>query len=258
MTTGTRCWKKKIAKNEDDAKRMMEAARHNNRLLEIGYQRYYNPTYIASYENIIKPGLLGDVYYARTAWHRNSDWRRKEESPANFDPSKWGYPDWEHLLNWRMYRKYSEGLMAELGSHKMAVVNWFFNDAPTAVSTYGTIARYKDGREVNDHVYATYEYPGGRSATFTSIESNAFDNAYEMFMGTKGTLILENENEAYLFNEGGRETKVEVSQQTPGPVTDASPTKPGDTTGRTVNAPAGNTGAERNIAYQNEKAEFCA
>jgi len=249
---------KMIAKNEDDARRMMEAARRNNRLLEIGYQRYYNPTYIASYENIIKPGLLGDVYYARTAWHRNSDWRRKEEAPANFDGSKWGYPDWEHLLNWRMYRKYSEGLMAELGSHKMAVVNWFLNDAPTAVSTYGTIARYKDGREVNDHVYATYEYPGGRSATFTSIESNAFDNAYEMFMGTKGTLILENENEAYLFNEGGRETKVEVSQQTPGPVTDASATKPGDTTGRTVNAPAGNTGTDRNIAYQNEKAEFCA
>ena len=37
-----------------------------------------------------------------------------------------------------------------------------------------------------DHVYATFEYPLGRTAVFTSIESNAFDHYYEMFMGTKG------------------------------------------------------------------------
>ena len=53
-----------------------------------------------------------------------------------------------------------------------------------------------------DHIYATFEYPGGRTATFSSIQSNAFDDAYEMFMGTKGTLILKHETEAYLFNEG--------------------------------------------------------
>src|SRR5258707_1247328 len=79
---------KMIAKSEDDGKKMMEAAHRNNRLLEIGYQRYYNPTYIAAYENIIKPGVLGDVYFARTAWHRNADWRKKEEAPANFDGGK--------------------------------------------------------------------------------------------------------------------------------------------------------------------------
>ena len=37
---------------------------------------------------------------------------------------------------------------------------------------------------------------------FTSIESNAFDNYYEAYYGTKGTLILKGEVEAYLFEEG--------------------------------------------------------
>lgn len=253
---------KMMAKNEADCARMIEAARRNNRVLEIGYQRYYNPVYQAAYNNIIKQGLLGDVYYARMAWHRNSTWRRQEEPPsANFDPGRWGYPDWEHLSNWRMYKEYSEGLMAELGSHKVAVSNWFFEGPPESVYMSGGINYYKDGREVFDHVYATLDYPGGRTATFTSIQTNAFEDAYEAFEGTKGTLILRNETEAYLFNEGeGQATRVEVSRQgsgPAGPVADASATRAADSPGRTINA-SPQAQAERGISYKNEIAEFCS
>jgi predicted dehydrogenase len=250
---------KMMAKTEADCLRMIDAARRNKRVLEIGYQRYYNPIYQAAYNNIVKQGLLGDVYYARLAWHRNSTWRRKEEPPSpDFDPSRWGYPDWEHLLNWRMYSQYSEGLMAELGSHKMAAANWFFDAAPQAVYASSGVYRYKDGREVPDHIYATYEYSGGRTATFTSIQSNALDGAYEMYMGTKGTLILSNETEAYLFNEGeGQSTRVEVSRQSSSPILDASATRPADSTGRAIN-PATGAQTERASAYKNEIAEFCS
>ncbi len=37
---------------------------------------------------------------------------------------------------------------------------------------------------------------------FSSIESNAFDDYYEMYMGTKGTLIMNREQDALLFEEG--------------------------------------------------------
>jgi predicted dehydrogenase len=250
---------KMIAKSEADCVRMIEAMRRNKRVLEIGYQRYYNPVYQAAYHNIVKQGLLGEVHFARLVWHRNGNWRRKEDPPAaNFDPSKWGYPDWEHLLNWRLYKQYSEGLVAELGSHLITATNWFFESAPESVYCTGNISRFKDGREVFDHVYATLEYPGGRTATFSSIESNAFEDHYEMFLGTKGTLILQNENEVYLFNEGeSQTTRVEVSTQTAAPVADASATRPADAPGRTVNA--ANQGlTDRGISYKNEIAEFCA
>ncbi len=250
---------KMMAKSEADCLRMIDASRRNKRLLEIGYQRYYNPMYQAAYGSIIKQGLLGDVYYARLAWHRNSTWRRKEEPPSpDFDPGKWGYPDWDHLLNWRMYKQYSEGLMAELGSHQITAASWFFDSTPEAVYTAGGISRYKDGREVSDHIYATFEYPGGRTATFSSIQSNAFEDACEMFMGTKGTLILRHEVEAYLFNEGeSQSTGVEVSPQTSGPVADASATRPPDSPGRSIGAPAGD-GGEKSSAYKLEIAEFCS
>jgi predicted dehydrogenase len=250
---------KMMAKSEAECSRMIDAMRKNKRILEIGYQRYYNPIYQAAFKNIVKPGLLGDVFFARLVWHRNANWRRNENPPAaNFDPSRWGYPDWEHLLNWRLYKKYSEGLVAELGSHQITAVNWFFDSAPDAAYTTGGVDRFKDGREVFDHVYSTFEYPGGRTATFSSIESNAFEDAYEMYMGTKGTLILRREIEAYLFTEGeGSTTRVEVSPRTSEPVADSSATRPADSPGRTVNA-ATQTQTERNIAYRNEIAEFCS
>jgi predicted dehydrogenase len=250
---------KMMAKSEADCLRMIEAARRNKKTLEIGYQRYYNPIYQAAYNNIIKQGMLGEVYSARLAWHRNSTWRKTEEAPsADFDPSAWGYPDWEHLLNWRMYKQYSEGLMAELGSHQVTATSWFFDAAPEAVYTAGSISRFKDGREVFDHIFATFEYPGGRTATFSSIQSNAFEDAYEMFMGTKGTLILKHETEAYLFTEGETQsTRVEVSQKSPGPVVDASASRAPDSPGRALNSAAGGQ-TDKSNAYKNEIAEFCS
>ena len=171
--------------------RMRDAAAKSGRLLEIGYQRCYNQVYQAAYEGIVKAGGLGEIYLARLAWHRNGNWRRSGNPPSpDYDPSKWGYPTWEHLLNWRLYTRYSRGLLAELGSHQVNVANWFFDSTPEAVLGTGGIHRFKDGREVFDHVYVTFEYPGGRTAVFSTIESNAFDCNYEVFFGTKGTLVL--------------------------------------------------------------------
>jgi predicted dehydrogenase len=260
---------KMMAKTEPDCRRMLEAARRNNRVLEIGYQRYYNPMYQATYDNIIKAGVLGDVYHARLVWHRGNNWRRKQDPPApDYNPSKWGYPDWDHLLNWRVYRQYSEGLVAELGSHMLTVANWFFDSAPEAVYTTGGINRFKD-REVFDHVYATFDYPGGRNVTFSSIESNGFEEAYEMFLGTKGTLVLKRETEAYLFPEKGAEggpapaaqvTKVETSPQSANPIADASATRPtNDPQGRTADAGAATQQqTDRGLSYRDEIAGFCA
>jgi predicted dehydrogenase len=146
--------------------------------------------------------------------------------------------------------------LCELGSHQLNATSWFLDSAPEAVYTTGGTFRFKDGREVYDHVYATFDFPGGRTATFSSIQSNAFEANYEMFMGTKGTLIMSREFDAFLFHEGeNSNTRVEVSRQN-GPVADASATQAADSTARTVDAPV--TGLQdKGISYKNEIAEFC-
>jgi predicted dehydrogenase len=208
--------------------RMQQAAAKNNRVLEIGYQRNYNPLYEAAFEGIFNKGVLGDIYLSRILWHRNGNWRRQAQPPSpDYDPSTWGYPTFEHLLNWRLYWKYSKGLFAELASHQVNIVNQVFGASPEAVSASGGVYRFKDGREAYDHVYATFDYAGGRTAVFSSIESNAFDDYYEMYMGTKGTLILRRETDAMLFEEGNAErlTGLEVTARGNGPVIDASETQ---------------------------------
>ncbi len=241
---------KMIAKTRDGYRAMIETARKNNRVLEIGYQRNYNPVYRTAYEGIIKTGVLGEVYSIRLSWGRNANWRRVQAPPAkDYDPSKWGYPTWEHLVNWRLYWRYSEGLFAELGSHQVNAANWFLGAIPERVQAMGGVYRFKDGREVPDHVFATFEYPGGITGTFSSIESNAFDERFEMFFGTKGTLIMHNENEALLFDEGtgaARPTGVETTPKGPGALLETSETKPAQAAGAgaPVRAPNAAPGAE--------------
>jgi predicted dehydrogenase len=241
---------------------MRAAAERNRNVLEIGYQRNYNPMYQAAYDGIIKTGTLGDIYHVRLAWHRNGTWRRKGEPPAkDYDPSKWGYPSFEHLYNWRLYWKYSQGLMAELCSHQVNATNWFLGCEPAAVIASGGLYRFPENREVYDHVYATFEYPDGRTAVFSSIESNAFDDYYEMYLGTKGTLIMLREREALLFEEGGgRQTGIEVTPAGAGAVAQSSETMAANTNQagtRSTQAAAGN-GAVRPPATRLQMQRFCS
>jgi predicted dehydrogenase len=251
---------KMMAWDVDGCERMHRTAIERRRVLEIGYQRYYNPIYQAAYAGVIRPGVLGDVHYARLAWHRNGNWRRNGSPPSpGYDPSKWGYPTFDHLWNWRLYKRYSRGLLAELASHQVSIANWFFDATPEAVSGAGGIHRFDDGREVDDHVYVTFEYPGRRTATFSSIESNAFDHYYEAFFGTKGTLILQGEAEAYLFHEGADRptaTTVEATPKGSGPALEASESRSADAAGSVRSGTADRT--DRLAAYRAEVSALCS
>ena len=249
--------------DEASCRRMADAAKRTGRVLEIGHQRYYNPVYQASYAGIVKAGLLGEVYHARLVWHRNASWRRTAELPSpDYSPAQWGYPTFDHLINWRLYKQYSRGHMAELASHQVAIADWFFGAHAEAAIGSGGVHRFKDGREVPDHTYVTFDYPGGRNAVFTSIESNAFDNYYEAYYGTKGTLILKGEVEAYLFEEGAaagaaKATGVTVAPKA-GPAGSASESRAADAAGAGKGVGGASGGVDRLVSYRLQVSGFCS
>jgi len=257
---------KMMAWDVASCERIAEAAHKNRRVYEVGHQRFYNGVYQAAYEGIVKAGLLGELYHARLVWHRNGNWRRHIDMPSpDYDASRWGYPSYDHLINWRLYKKYSRGHMAELASHQVAVAEWFFGANATAAIGSGGVYRFKDGREIPDHTYVTLEYPGGRTVVFTSIESNAFDNYYEAYYGTKGTLILSGEIDAFLFEEKGastaaaqpKATGIEITAKG-GPVGAASESRAADAAGSAAGGGRSGGGGDRNLAYKNEVSGFCA
>ena len=103
-------------------------------------------------------------------------------------------------------------------------------------------------REVDDHVYCTFEFPGPEYAasfdvgykdkaenypdgavpgyetdpnkkvvvTYSTINGNGFGGWGEVVMGTKGTIILDKETDVYLYRDSDTSTKVGVSKQASG------------------------------------------
>jgi predicted dehydrogenase len=138
---------------------------------------------------------------------------------------QYGYKDVEELVRWRLYNRTGGGLMAELGSHQLDACSIFLGHVhPLAVTGVGTHSLYGfkpgDGkpnpREIDDHVFCTYEFPGKNHpkgpnkgsdpndvvvVTYSSISTNQFEPYGECVMGSRGTMIVEMEQNAYLFTE---------------------------------------------------------
>ncbi len=164
---------------EEEGDQIRKAAEANSKqVVQIGLQRRSSVLYNVAMQ-MIRKGALGKVMFVRAQWHRNNNWRRPVRDPK-----------FERLINWRMYREYSGGLMAELASHQVDVANWAFGAEPVSVMGTGGIDYWKDGREVCDNVEVIFRYPEGRKMIFSSILYNAHFGFDEQIMGDHGTLII--------------------------------------------------------------------
>ena len=150
-----------------------------------GQQRLFDPRYIKAME-MIHAGTFGEINAIRTFWNRNGDWRREVPSP-----------DLERLINWRLYREYSKGLMTELACHQLQIGSWALQKLPEKVMGHGAITYWKDGREVYDNVSCIYVFDDGVKMTFDSVISNKFYGLEEQIMGNLGT--VEPEKGKYFF-----------------------------------------------------------
>jgi predicted dehydrogenase len=162
------------------------------------------------------------------------DWN-DENLKANV--AKYGYDNLEQLIRWRLYAETGGGLMAELGSHQLDACSIFLGHVhPLTVSGTSTHCYFgnpgkNDGpnpRDIDDHVFVTYEFPGknyfkrddqgaivrakdGKPeiqdkndivvVTYSSVSTNGFEQYGECLMGSRGTMLVEREQDVMLFTE---------------------------------------------------------
>jgi predicted dehydrogenase len=188
-----------------EAKKLVAQVAASKRVFQVGLQRRANAIYKQA-QAMVAAGMIGQVTAIKSQWHRNNSWRR----PIPVPKTDANWQKLERKLNWRLYKAYSQGLMAELGSHQMDVANWFLGAHPKRVIASGGIEYFRDGREVYDNISCLYEYElngaNGKPYTvrvnYTSICNNAYEGAAELIMGTKGSLYLTSAK-GLLFQEKG-------------------------------------------------------
>lgn len=148
-------------------------------VVQVGHQYRYSPLYYRVKEMISK-GYLGKVSQVDCRWDRNASWRRPVPDASL-----------ERQINWRMYKEYSGGLIAELLSHQIDFINWAFDTHPADFMATGGIDVYPDGRETYDNVQVMLRYPEqGMVGNFGATCGNSRDGYLFKIKGTKGTVSL--------------------------------------------------------------------
>ena len=194
------------------------------------------------------------------------------------DAAKYGYtpmtlPDGgsrspiEELIRWRLWNRTGGGLMAELGSHQLDAAGIFVSAMhgegkkvkPLTVTAVGNRSIFPADREIDDHVYCMYEYPAPGYdedknkkivVTYSSINGNGFGDYGEVVLGTKGTLVLEREQEVMLYKGAAKDTRVTVAKGKDGaPTLDTTESGGG---GAAAAGKAGGDGAPPSRGYTEE------
>jgi len=190
---------KEMSNTIDKAREMVLTSRKTGKMLQIGHQRRSNPRYHMALNYIRNVKVIGRPTSVGGNWNRHKmlqqEWKRGTELGKE-DLEKFGYDTMDRFRNWRWYRKFSGGPIADLGSHQIDIFHWFLGARPRAVMADGGIDNYKT-LEWYDNVLAVYEWDvpwDGQTWTvrgFYQLLSTSSHGGYaENFLGTEGSLVI--------------------------------------------------------------------
>jgi predicted dehydrogenase len=208
---------KTMCHSADEARHVAARVAEKKAVFQVGLQRRANAIYRQGLA-MVEAGMLGQITAIKAQWHRHNNWRRPVPVPRGHAD----YAQLERRLNWRLYWDDSQGLMAELASHQLDIATWYLKTMPHRVLGSAGIDYWRDGREVFDNVFAIYEYkvapqlaetginagatgdgkPYTVRVTYSSIQSNQYEGASELILGTRGTLFL-TQKKGLFYREAG-------------------------------------------------------
>jgi predicted dehydrogenase len=168
-----------LAHTVDDARSVALAAMKSaKQVFQAGLQGRSNALY-THVLHFVKSGVLGNAAQVTAQWNKKQSWRRAAPTEER-----------ERELNWRLDAKLSAGLAGEVGVHQFDVTNWFLKALPTAVTGFGSVTNWNDGRAVPDTVQCVFEYAGGVRAVFSSTLASSFSDSFTLFQGSNSSLML--------------------------------------------------------------------
>jgi predicted dehydrogenase len=195
---------KPISHNLVEGRRMVEAARKFDRVVQVGTQRRSGPHYQSAAE-FVRSGKLGKVPFAH-AWiagDRKSIGRKPDGPvPAGVDYDLWLGPAPERPFNpnrfhynWHWNWDYGTGELGNNGIHGLDLVRMVLGlEAPTRIAAGGGKLFYDDDQQTPDTMVVTFDFPTTtlvwehRIWSKTGQEGESFG---AILYGEKGTLIFD-------------------------------------------------------------------
>ncbi len=190
---------KEMSNDLAEARSMVEAAREADKLLQIGHQRRSNPRYHVALDYVRDKKAIGWPTFVEAHWNRHQILQRGWPDGRGLDAEtleKYGYGTMERFRNWRWYRKFSAGPIADLGSHQIDIFHWFLGALPVSVVATGGADNY-DGIEWYDNVNALYTWhvpwEGERKVVrgfYQTLGTTSHGGYRETFVGNEGSIII--------------------------------------------------------------------
>jgi predicted dehydrogenase len=195
---------KPISHNLVEGRRMVEAARNYDRVVQVGTQRR-SGAHFASAAELVRSGQLGKVPFVRTwiAGNRPSIGHKADgPTPSGVDYDLWSGPAPLRPFNpnrfhyvWHWHWDYGTGELGNNGIHALDVARWMLGlDAPLRVTAGGGKFFYDDDQQTPDTMVVSFEFPNTcltwehRIWSKTGIEGQDYG---VIIYGQKGTLVFD-------------------------------------------------------------------
>jgi predicted dehydrogenase len=195
---------KPISHNLVEGRRMVEAARKYDRVVQVGTQRR-SAAYFASAVEFVRSGQLGKVPFARTwiAGNRPGIGHKADgPTPSGVDYDLWSGPAPLRPFNpnrfhyvWHWHWDYGTGELGNNGIHALDAARWLLGlDAPLRVTSGGGKFFYDDDQQTPDTMIVSFEFPNTcvtwehRIWSKTGIEGRPYG---VVLYGQKGTLVFD-------------------------------------------------------------------
>ncbi|MCC6676090.1 MAG: Gfo/Idh/MocA family oxidoreductase [Phycisphaerales bacterium] len=183
-----------LAHTIEDAKAIATAAAGAKTVFAVGHEGRSNPVYQLA-RSFFRTDAFKDMVMMRAQCNQKTTWRVGSPDPAR-----------EKVLNWRLDRELSTGLMGEIGSHQLDVVHWYRNRHPVSVRATGGIRLHTDGREIADTVLAEFAFEDGARFIYSTTLASSYEGKYEVFEGSNSSIRLA-WSHAWMFKEADAPTQ---------------------------------------------------
>jgi len=196
---------KPMTHNASEGFEMIDAAKKNNRIVQVGSQRPSSVIYTQAKE-LYSRSALGDVCLVEAYMGRNEPggaWQYP--IPPDLSPETLDWDTWlgtapkvpfnpMHYQRWRCWQAYGSGVAGDLFVHLLTGIHYVagLTAPPARALASGGLYRWKDGRDVPDVHATVYDYP--KFQVSMRVTLNTETPEVTRFMGTRGMLeILNNE-----------------------------------------------------------------